>query len=134
MKNLTKVFAMFAVFFGLAVADVQAQAPSKVEVDIPFEFSAGKAMLKPGVYTIKRLSGNNLMLRRSDGESAVILNAPLSLTSNDSQSVERLVFNKYGEQYSLSQVWLTADTGRQLFVGRKASKPAHIEISLRLKR
>jgi hypothetical protein len=134
MRNqIYRVFAIFAVFFGLAVASVQAQAPSKVEVDIPFEFSAGKAMLKPGVYTIKRLSGNNLMLRRSDGKSAVILNAPLSLTSNDPQSVERLVFNKYGEQYSLSQIWLTGDTGRQLFV-RKASKPAHVEISLRLKR
>src|SRR5688572_9675818 len=113
MKNLYRVFAIFAVFFGLTVAGVQAQAPSKVEVDIPFEFSAGNATLKPGVYTINRLSGNNLMLRRSDGKSAVILNAPLSLTSNDSQSVERLVFNKYGEQYSLPQIWLTMDTGRQ---------------------
>ena len=135
MRNqIYRVFAIFAVFFGLAVTGVHAQAPSKVEVDIPFEFSAGKVTLKPGVYTIKRLSGNNLMLRRSDGKSAVILNAPLSLTSNDPQSVERLVFNKYGEHYSLAEIWLTADTGRQLFVERKASRPAHIEISLRLKR
>lgn len=135
MRNqIHKVFAIFAVFFGLAVAGVQAQTPSKVEVDIPFEFSAGKVKLKPGVYTIKRLSGNNLMLRRSDRDSAVILNAPFSLTSSDPQSVERLVFNKYGEQYSLSQIWLTADTGRQLFVGRKASKSERLEISLRLKR
>ena len=119
MRNqIYRMFAMLAVFFGLAVAGVQAQAPSKVEVDIPFEFSAGKATLKPGVYTIKRLSGNNLMLRRSDGKSAVILNAPLTLTSSDPESVERLVFNKYGEQYSLAQIWLTADTGRQ-FVRRK---------------
>ena len=134
MKNLYRVFAIFAIFFGLTVVSVQAQAPSKVEVDIPFEFSAGKATLKPGVYTIKRLSGNNLMLRRSDGNSAVILNAPLLLTSNNSQSVERLVFKKYGEQYSLSQIWLTVDTGRQLFVGGKASKPGHVEISLGTKR
>ena len=133
MKNLYRMFAIFAVFFGLAVTGVQAQAPSKVEVDIPFEFSAGNTTLQPGVYTIKRLSGDNLMLRHSDG-STVILNAPLSLASNDSQSVERLVFNKYGEQYSLSQIWLTVDTGRELFVGRKASKPEHIEISLRAKR
>ena len=134
MKNLTKVFAIFAVFFGLAVTSAQAQAPSKVEVEIPFEFSAGKATLKPGIYTIKRLSGDNLMLRRSDGESAVIVNAPQTLTSSDPQSVERLVFNKSGEQYSLSQIWLTVDTGRQLFVRRKASRPEHIEISLRSKR
>ena len=133
MKNLYRVFAFVAVFLGLAVAGVQAQAPSKVEVDIPFEFSAGNATLKPGVYTIKRLSGNYLTLRRSDG-SAVILNAPLTLTSSDPQSVERLVFNKYGEQYSLSQIWLTVDTGRQLFVGNKSTKAEHIEISLRQKR
>ena len=135
MKHqIYRVFAIFAVFFGLAVAGVQAQAPSKVEVDIPFEFSAGNATLKPGVYTIKRLSGNYLILRRSDGKSAVILNAPLTLTSSDPQSVERLVFNKYGEQYSLSQIWLTVDTGRRLFVERRAAKPEHIEISLRTKR
>ena len=134
MKNLQKLFAIFAVFFGLAVAGVQAQAPSKVEVEIPFEFSAGKTTLKPGMYTIKRLSGNYLMLRSSDGESAVILNAPLTLTSSDPKSVERLVFSKYGELYSLSQIWLTVDTGRQLFVERKSAKPEHVEISLRTKR
>lgn len=134
MKNLYRVFAIFAVFFGLMVAGVQAQAPSKVEVDIPFEFSVGNATLKPGVYTIKRLSENNLLLRRSDGKSAVILNAPQTLTSSDSQSVERLVFNKHGEQYSLSQIWLTVDTGRQLFVEKKSAKAEHIELSLRMKR
>jgi hypothetical protein len=134
MKNFQRVFAIFAVFFGLAVAGVQAQAPSKVEVEIPFEFSAGKTTLKPGMYAIKRLSGNYLMLRSSDGESAVILNAPLTLTSSDSKSVERLVFSKSGELYSLSQIWLTVDTGRQLFVERKSSKPEQVEISLRTKR
>lgn len=134
MKNLQKVFAIFAIFLGLAVTGVQAQAPSKVEVEIPFEFSAGKATLQPGMYTIKRLSGNYLMLRRSDGESAVILNAPLTLTSSDPKSIERLVFSKSGELYSLSQIWLTVDTGRQLFVERKSSNPEHVEISLRTKR
>ena len=135
MKNqVYRVIALFGIFLGLAVAGVQAQAPSRVEVDIPFEFSAGKATLKPGVYTIKRLSGNNLMLRRSDGKSTVILNAPLNLNSNDPNAVERLVFNKYGEQYSLAQIWLTVDTGRELFVERRAAKPEHIEISLRTKR
>ena len=135
MKNqVYRVITLFGIFLGLAVAGVQGQAPSRVEVDIPFEFSAGKATLKPGVYTIKRLSGNNLMLRRSDGKSTVILNAPLNLNSSDPNAVERLVFNKYGEQYSLSQIWLTADTGRELFVERRAAKPEHIEISLRTKR
>ena len=73
------MIAIFAVFFGLAVAGVQAQAPSKVEVDIPFEFSVGKTTLKPGIYTIKRLSANFLTLRCNGDESTVILNAPVTL-------------------------------------------------------
>ena len=135
MKHqIYKVFAILVVFFGLTVVSVHAQAPSKVEVQIPFEFSAGKKVMKPGVYTIKRMSGNLLMMRRSDGKSTVILNAPQSLTSSDPNAVERLVFDKHGEQLLLSQIWLTADTGRELSVDRNTAKPEHVEISLRTRR
>jgi hypothetical protein len=130
-QQIFKLTAIFAIFLGLAVTGVQAQASSKVEVNIPFEFLAGKTTLQPGVYSIKRMSGNYLTLRRVDGKSAVILNAPLNLTSIDPESVERLVFNKYGDQYYLSQIWLTADTGRELIVRKKAAKPEIVELSLR---
>jgi len=131
--NLFKLTAIFAIFLGLAVVGVQAQAPSKVEVNIPFEFSAGTKTLQPGVYSIKRLSGNYLALRNADGKSAVILNAPINLTSTDPNSAERVVFKKYGEQYYLSQIWLTVDTGRELAVRKKAGKQDLVEISLRMK-
>src|SRR6185369_9712212 len=114
MKNtIYRLIALFVISLGLAVAGVRAQAPSKVEVDIPFEFSAGKTTLKAGVYTIKRLSASNVTLRSEDGQASVILNAPVSLTSSDPNAVERLVFSKHGEDYVLAQIWLTADTGRQ---------------------
>ena len=131
--HIFKLTAIFAIFLGIAVTGAQAQAPSKVEVTIPFEFSAGTKTLPPGVYSIKRLSGNYLTLRRVDGKSAVILNAPLNLTSVDPNAEERLVFKKYGEQIFLSQIWLTADTGRELSVRSKAAKPEIVELSLRIK-
>jgi hypothetical protein len=117
----------------MAVAGVQAQAPSKVEVNVPFEFTAGKATLKPGVYSIRRMSGNLLALRSADGKS-VILNAPQSLSSSDPKAEERLVFDKYGDKYVLSQIWLTVDTGRQLFVEKKGANPQRIEIALRTRK
>ena len=124
MKQQTyRLVAILGIFLAFAVVSVRAQAPSKVEVNIPFEFSAGKTTLQPGVYSIKRMSGNYLTLRSVDGKSAVILNAPLNLTSVDPESVERLVFNKYGDQYYLAQIWLTADTGRELIVRQKPAKP-----------
>jgi hypothetical protein len=85
------------------------------------------------VYSIKRLSGNYLALRRVDGKSTVILNAPVSLTSSDPNAVERLVFNKYGDEYALAQIWLTVDTGRELMVHKKAEKPEVVALSLRIK-
>ena len=131
MKNtIYRFVAILGVFLGFAVASVHAQAPSKVEVKIPFEFSAGKTTLQPGVYTIKRMSGNTVTLRSEDGKSSVILNAPVTDTSSDPNAVERLVFQKYGEEFALSQIWLTADVGRQVWTNKKGQKFERVEIAL----
>ena len=132
MKNQTYRFvAILGIFLGLAVASVHAQAPSKVEVNIPFEFSAGKTTLPAGVYTIKRPSGNNVTLRSKDRQSSVILNAPVTNNSSDPNAVERLVFERYGDQLALAQIWLTADTGRQVWTNKKGQKSEQIEIAFR---
>ena len=130
-KQTYRLVAILGIFLGFAVASVHAQAPSKVEVNIPFEFSAGKTTLPAGVYTIKRMSGNNITLRSEDGHSSVILNAPITNTSSDPNAVERLVFEKHGEQYALAQIWLTADTGRQIWLNKKSKNSERIEIALR---
>ena len=71
MKNqVYRLVAILGIFVGFGVVSVQAQAPSKVEVNIPFEFSAGKTTLPAGVYRIKRMSGNNVTLRSKDGRSS----------------------------------------------------------------
>src|ERR1041384_5363271 len=132
MNNKTYRFvAILGIFLGFAVVSVRAQAPSKVEVNIPFEFSAGKTTLPAGVYSIKRMSGNNVTLRSKDGHSSVILNAPVTENSSNPNAVERLVFDRYGDEYALSQIWLTADTGRQIWTNKKAQKSERIEIALR---
>lgn len=126
-----RIVAILGILLGFAVAGVNAQAPSKVEVNIPFEFSAGRTTLPAGVYSIKRMSGNNVTLRSKDGHSSVILNAPVTNSSNDPNAVERIVFEKYGDQYALSQIWLTADTGRQIWTNKKHAKSQRIEIALK---
>jgi hypothetical protein len=128
--KIYRVVTLLSMFLALTVASVRAQAPSKVEVEIPFEFSAGKTTFKPGVYSIKRGSGNLLTLQNNEDKSTVLLNAPVSLSSRDTKAGERLVFNKVGDEYFLAQIWLTADSGRELSVRKKAAKTERIEISL----
>jgi len=131
MKNqIYTGIAIFVMFLGLAGAGVQAQTPSKVEVNIPFQFSAGNKTLQPGVYSIRQTSANLVVLRNSDGKS-LILNAPLSLESKDKG--ERLVFKRRGGNYYLTQVWLTGESGRQLMPHAPNDKSEHVTIAASLK-
>ena len=140
MKNM----AILGLFFMLAIASAKAQTPSRVEVNIPFDFAAGKATLKAGAYSIKRTTGDALTIRSADGKTTALVNAPLTIGSRDSKAGERLVFNRYGDRYFLSQVWLTVDTGRQLFISgeetkvarefklaNKNAKPERVEVAVR---
>lgn len=127
-KQIYTAIAILTMFVGLAGVSVQAQTSSKVEVNIPFEFSAGSETLQAGVYTIRRASANLLVLSNRDGKS-VILNAPLSLESKD--KAERLVFSRRGENYHLSQVWLSGENGRQLLPHDRKSD--RIELAIRVK-
>lgn len=145
MKNqIATSLALVGLFFVLAVASVQAQIPAKVDVSVPFDFTAGKATLKAGTYSIRRLNGNSLSIRTADGKKTTIVNAPLTIGSRDAKGGERLVFNRYGDQYFLSQVWLSVDSGRQVFpslqeqktakefqLANNNAKPERVEIALR---
>ena len=134
MRNkIYRVIAIFGMFLGFAMVNAQGQAPSQVGVDIPFEFSAGKTTMPAGVYSIKRVSGELVRLRSEDGKSAVTLHAPVTHSSSDPNAIERLVFSKQGEEYFLSQIWLTADSGRQVWMNRSDVKSERIEIALRRK-
>ena len=125
MKNqILKTIAILGLFFMLAMTSVSAQTTGKVEVKIPFDFTAGKATFKAGTYSIKRVSNNSVAIRSLDGKTTKLIDAPLAIGARDSKAGERLVFNQYGDQYFLSQVWVEADSGRQLFTSGAEKKAA----------
>ncbi|HEY6230275.1 MAG TPA: hypothetical protein VIW64_03335 [Pyrinomonadaceae bacterium] len=117
--------AILGLLFMLAIANVNAQTASHVEVKIPFDFSTGKTTLKAGTYSIRQTSATALLIRSLDGKTAVLVNAPLTIGSRDSKAGQRLVFNQYGEQFFLSQVWLSVDSGRQIFTSGAEARAAH---------
>jgi hypothetical protein len=143
MKNqLIRCTAIVGLFLIMAVVSVQAQTPTRVEVQVPFDFSAGKAQLKAGTYIVKQRAGNVLAISSADGKTNALISAPLTIGSRDAKAGERLVFNQYNDQYFLSQVWISADTGRQLFTTsaevraarefrlvRKHAQPRRVEIA-----
>jgi hypothetical protein len=124
MRNkVLSSIAVLSLFFVLAVAGVQAQRPTGIEVNLPFDFIAGKAALKAGRYNIRKLGGNgNVISIRDEHGNPVVVDAPLTIGSRDAKGGARLVFNRYGDSYFLTQVWLTPEMGQQLFPTKAETK------------
>jgi len=112
--RVTTIITTVGLFLTLAIVSVSAQTSTGAQVNIPFDFSAGNATLRAGTYTITRSTGNALKIRSADGKKTVLINAPLTIGSRDFTAGQRLVFNRYGSKYFISQVWLSVDAGRQL--------------------
>lgn len=77
--------------------------------DVPFEFVAGGMNLPAGQYDVFHImSPDWIMLKSSDTHSTAVLLVHVS-SPPGGQSSPKLVFNRYGDKYFLSQVWTEHD-------------------------
>lgn len=114
-KKIYSTFAMLSLSLLMAVISVQAQSSARLEVNIPFEFQIGSRTLPAGEYSVKRLTQNSVLVRSRDGQLSAIAQTPGTITANENGKQEKLVFNQYGKQYFLSQVWMArSGDGRAL--------------------
>ena len=112
MKSRMIHIATVLVFMLLIPAAVQAQMPIKqplFRVDIPFAFVAAGVHLPAGQYRVYHPGDPYLVvIEKDDGRGrATTYVHPSAVDSN--QASTKLVFNKYGSQYFLSQVWTEPD-------------------------
>jgi len=103
-RSLVPAVAIAAV---LAVWPVSmaAQMDPYLKVDIPFSFRAGNTLLPAGSYRITRMTeyGNTLQIERE--KKAIMLS--VNRWQLERSSVPKIVFQRYGDTYFLSQVWMT---------------------------
>jgi len=93
-----------------------AQAQQPLIVNVPFEFVAGGKTLPAGEYSVK-VSGPQrtlLVIDRQDASASVFIGAN-SVVATEPQAESKLIFNRYGDRYFLSQVWTAGNPrGSQL--------------------
>ncbi len=79
----------------------------RIMVDIPFAFTAGKATLPAGKYTVEQAGviNNTLLIRDAEGKGKTYLTVMSNDTMQREQSKAKLVFHRYGDTYFLSQIW-----------------------------
>src|SRR5882762_4237767 len=115
MKKQSFLMAGVLVLSSMAATQV-ARAQKTMVVDIPFAFTAGSATLPAGEYRVQKMDLNSavLLIHCWDARASalVITNAA---EAKEPQTESKLVFNRYGNRYFLSQVWTAGSIrGRQL--------------------
>ena len=112
-----QAFSLVSLLSLLLVAGSAIAQTVHVRGDVPFNFAVGNKTLPAGTYDIRTISSGDsktLRLQSRDGSASMMLN------SNAAEKLEpanktKLVFNRYGNQYFLSQIWVKGETlGRQL--------------------
>ena len=97
------------VVLSLLLTAAGAYAQSATQAHVPFAFKVGKAQMPSGNYTINREMGAAFITVRNlqTGATAMALVRPESPSTQS----EKLIFQHYGSQYVLAQVWGTPGSG-----------------------
>jgi len=108
MKSGTlKTIALIGMLLVMTVASAQAQAGSLIVANIPFDFTAGATKLAAGEYVVKRVAKNTLLFRSVTEKRSVLIRTAAPIQQGSKDAPERLVFNRYGIEHFLAQVWTT---------------------------
>jgi hypothetical protein len=72
------------------------------KVTVPFDFTVGQTQMSAGAYEIS--AGHGVVVIRDTKAAATVMSIVNTEPSRNSDSSSKLVFNRYGDKYFLSQV------------------------------
>jgi hypothetical protein len=102
-----------------------AYAQDVANFNVPFKFNVGKSILNPGKYQVMVSSDQATITLTPERGNATVTPAITRLAQHVVMSDAKLVFDKVGEQYALSEVWLPVEDG-YLVHDTKAPHKHHI--------
>ncbi len=107
MKKLAlKVLSMAGLFAMLAVVPALGGPRNhKIEADIPFDFMVRDTTFPAGTYTVTQVTPGVLLVRSLDRRDSTMVATTSVETEGELQDQATLVFNRYADQYFLTQVW-----------------------------
>ena len=114
---------MLSFLLMLTAVTVSAQS-ERIRVTSPFSFVAGQKALPAGEYTVEpnRKDSDNVWLVQSRDGHATALFATMPVRAGETQGECKLVFNKYGDQYFLSQIWEAGESAGRALIKSKGER------------
>ena len=112
-KHAYQLLTAFTLVAWLMVPATQAQS-IMLKANIPFDFVVGEKRLPSGQYHVKSLNPVLTQIQGNDAHSTAIV-LTTGMQAAKISDVGKLIFNRYGDQYFLSKIWVpSSDMGRQL--------------------
>jgi hypothetical protein len=95
----------------------------QVKVNVPFAFESGARHYTAGVYTV-RMENQHTMVIQGSSESGLAM----AQVADDSQPAKKgkAVFQRHGNQYFLSEIWVAGKSEHLYFPGSKADSKLQI--------
>ena len=115
------------VVFALATLGVVNSAKAQnheIRVTIPFDFTFGRVLLPAGDYTINSPNQITVVVDNGKQNAAVLRSAP---ADDDRTGVDKLVFQRYGNQYFLRQIRCSTVHLNLQFPASKPEKKAQLQ-------
>lgn len=127
-----RTISTISLLFLLTVASAHAQSVKTIFVKIPFDFNVAGQRLPAGEYIVRRATQNTddmWQFLRKDGRAGAFV-FTMSIEAGAVNEDSRLVFNRYDDEYFLSQVWTAGNSygcelfksGRERSLGREMAK------------
>jgi len=108
---------MLALLLPLVATRANAQSTRELVANMPFDFTVCQQQLPAGKYKVRPISSAsaNVLLVRSEDNRAAEIVCTNSVQSTKPVANGKLIFNRYGDQYFLSEMWFPGErVGNQL--------------------
>ena len=122
--RLTMTMVLGALALAFAAAAQAQTALNHKTFAVPFSFQVGDKVLPAGEYRITA-ENQTVRVQKTDGKANAITLTQRTRGANHNLSEPKLTFRRYGDQYYLTQVWLTDNLGREL----KRPRPANTDLA-----
>jgi hypothetical protein len=121
-RQAVEMFAMLALLVMVVATLVHAQTAATYK--IPFNFEIAGKLFPAGEYTVGRINPNSpaAVLIQDVKQSASLVATTVPIGGGNVQDKSRLVFNQYGNQYFLSQIWAPQSSIGAQFLRSKAEE------------
>jgi hypothetical protein len=139
---MQRTFATVLLTAASLIAPAVALAQRTQTATIPFDFTVKDSLLPAGTYRIAYIGTSLVSLRGWQGRHMVSAMTLLLPTSNVRKNPDKLIFNRYGDQYFLSEIrgelgeaagGVTPSKLEQRLQREQAAGPKHEKTELALK-